>query len=198
MNLRQIQRADLPNSVRLWERPKHVAEISRSARGARGRWNEGYRMKHVSCPTALVNAPSDIVWQLLTDPAGWTDFFDIRITRIDPPGPAAVGQKIYGESGPRILRLGVTLEYTDIDAARRTIGLNIRLPLGITVREDLSCTAVSRAQCRVNYRCDFGIPAGWRGALARLILRRGSEDGPADSLARLARAAELRAAAAKR
>jgi hypothetical protein len=112
-------------------------------------------MKHLSCPTALVNAPIDIVWKLLTEPAGWTEFFDIRTTRIDPPDPAVVGQKIYGESGPRILRLRVTLEYTDIDVARRTIGLNVQLPLGIAVREDLSCIAVNNTQCRVNYRCDF-------------------------------------------
>jgi hypothetical protein len=30
------------------------------------------------------------------------------------------------------LRLGVTLEYTEIDAARRAIGLNVQLPLCIS------------------------------------------------------------------
>jgi hypothetical protein len=112
-------------------------------------------MPYISCPTGLVNAPIDVVWNLLTDPAGWTAFFDIRVTRIDPPGPAVVGQRIWGESGPRILRLVVTFEYTEIDAARRTLGLNIQLPLGITVRENLSCSAVGDIQCRVNYHCDF-------------------------------------------
>ena len=125
-------------------------------------------MSTISCPTALVKAPIEVVWKLLTEPAGWTQFFDIRVTRIDPPGPAIVGQRIYGESGPRFLRLIVTLEYTEIDAARRTIGLNVQLPLGVTVREDLSCTAVGDTQCRVrmsslledflgqffSYRCD--------------------------------------------
>jgi hypothetical protein len=91
-------------------------------------------MTNISCPTALVNAPIDVVWTLLTEPAGWTEFFDIRVTRTDPPGPAVVGQRIYGESGPRFLRLIVTLEYTEIDAERRTIGLNVQLPFGITVR----------------------------------------------------------------
>jgi hypothetical protein len=138
-----------------------------------------------------VNAPIDVVWKLLTEPAGWTEFFDIRITRIDPSGPAVVGQRIYGESGPRFLRLVVTLEYTEIDAARRTIGLNVQLPLGVTVREDLSCSAVGDTQCRVNYHCHFGLPTGWRGAIVRMVLRRELEVGPADSLLRLTRAAEF-------
>src|SRR5258708_33300300 len=92
-------------------------------------------MTNISCPTALVNAPIDVVWKLLTEPAGWTEFFDIRITRVDPPGPAVVGQRIHGESGPRFLRLVVTLEYTEIDAVRRRIGLNVRVRRGITVGE---------------------------------------------------------------
>jgi hypothetical protein len=143
-----------------------------------------------SCPTALVNAPIDVVRKALTEPARWTEFLDIRVTRIDPPGPAVVGQRISGESGPRFLRLIVALEYTEIDAARRTIGLNVQLPLGVTVREDLSCSAVSDTQCRVNYRCHFGFPTGWRGAIARVALRRELEVGPTDSLSRLRRAAE--------
>jgi hypothetical protein len=154
-------------------------------------------MPYISCPTGLVNAPIDVVWNLLTDPAGWTAFFDIRVTRIDPPGPAVVGQRIWGESGPRILRLVVTFEYTEIDAARRTLGLNIQLPLGITVRENLSCSAVGDIQCRVNYHCDFRLPTGWRGAIARMILWREFEVGPADSLSRLTRAAELQFSHAK-
>jgi hypothetical protein len=147
-------------------------------------------MTDVSCPTDLVNAPLAVVWALLTEPAGWANFFDIRITRIDPPGPAVVGQTIYAESGPRFLHLGMTLEYTDVDAARNAIGLNIRLPFGIAVREDLTCSFVTENQCRVNYRCDFGFPSGWRGAIARIILRREMVLGPLDSLSRLKRAAE--------
>jgi hypothetical protein len=44
---------------------------------------------------------------------------------------------------------------------------------------------------QVNYHCHFGPPTGWRGAIARMILRRELEVGPADSLLRLTRAAEL-------
>ncbi|HYL33048.1 MAG TPA: SRPBCC family protein [Stellaceae bacterium] len=144
----------------------------------------------MSCPTAGVNAPVELVWMLLTAPAGWGDFFDIRVTAIDPPGPAAVGQTVRGESGPRFLRLKVALQYAEIDAAHYRLGLRVRLPFGVTVREDLNCVPLERNRCHVAYRCDFGFPAGWRGAMARLMMRRKLASGPADSLSRLKRVAE--------
>jgi hypothetical protein len=143
------------------------------------------------CPTALVNAPIDIIWTLLTEPAGWAGFFDIRISHIVPSGAAGVGQKIYAESGPQFLHLRVTLEFTEVDVARRVIGLSVQLPLRISVLENLSCSVVNDTQCRVNYHCAFGFPMGWRGAVARILMRREIEIGPADSLSRLKRAAEL-------
>ncbi len=85
----------------------------------------------------------------------------------------------------------VTIDYTEIDQTRGKIGMIVKLPLGITVREDLSCSAVGYNQCRVNYRCDFDLPTGGRGAIVRLLLRRELNFGPADSLTRLKRAAEL-------
>ena len=56
-------------------------------------------MRYVSCPTAVINAPVDLVWALLIEPAAWGGVFDVRVGSIDPPGPAIVGQKISGETG---------------------------------------------------------------------------------------------------
>ena len=148
-------------------------------------------MGYVSCPKALVNAPADVVWRLLTEPAGWSKFFDIRVLRVERPGAAIVGQRIYGESGPKILHLGVTMEFTDVDPVRGNLGMMAKLPLGVTVREDLSCSSAGETQCRVSYKCNFSFPAGWRGAITRLLLRRELVVGPSDSLSRLNRAAEL-------
>jgi hypothetical protein len=72
----------------------------------------------------------------------------------------------------------------------RITGLNIKLPFGIAMREDMSCRAVNASESRVSYRCEFRMPAGWRGVFVRLLLRQQFDAGPADSLARLARAAE--------
>ena len=56
----------------------------------------------------------------------------------------------------------------------------------------LSCVPIGQDQCRVNYHCGFGLPAGWRGMVARLLMRRELNSGPVDSLSRLRRAAEER------
>ena len=149
-------------------------------------------MNHVSCPTSVIKAPVDIVWALLMHPEAWGEFYDIRVLAVDPAGPATVGQRIIAESGPRVFHFKLELRFTRIDALNREMGLSVRLPLGIRVEENLVCVPLGDDQCRVSYNCDFRFPQGWRGTLARLILRRELETGPADSLNRLRRAAEDR------
>ena len=145
-----------------------------------------------ACPTDVVDAPIDVVWALLTEPTGWGGFFDIRNVHVDPPGPARVGQRVQARSGPRWLRLKIGFSFTRVDPADHRLGIDVRLPLGVTVREDLSCAPLGDDRCRVSYRCDFGFPEGWRGALLRAVLGRQLIAGPADSLARLKAAAERR------
>ena len=147
---------------------------------------------HASCPSTVVSAPVEIVWLLLTDPARWEDFFDVRVTRVEPAGLAVIGQRFYGESGPRFLHIGLKFEYTEVNEAQHRLGLNVQLPFGITVREDLNCIPISNTRCRVNYHCNFGFAKGWRGAITRAIMRRNLDAGPVDSLSRLKRAAEQR------
>jgi len=149
-------------------------------------------MTYASCPTSIVNAPVEIVWSLLTRPEKWGDFYDVRVTSVEPVGPAMVGQTVFAESGPRLLHLALEFRFTRVDAANYELGLDVKFPLGITVREDLSCVPIGTDQCRVNYRCGFGFPAGWRGTVARLLMRRELNSGPVDSPSRLRRAAEER------
>jgi hypothetical protein len=79
-----------------------------------------------------------------------------------------------------------------IDPARHRLGLNVHLPFSIQVREDLECISLDNTRCRVNYHCDFRLPAGWRGVILRPVLRRELDRGPIYSLSRLKRAAERR------
>jgi len=147
-------------------------------------------MNYVSCPTGIVNAPVELVWTLLTHPEGWGDFYNVRITAADPAGPAIVGQTVYAEAGPQFLHLKLQFRFTQIDALNYKLGLDARFPFGVTVHEDLTCVPLGQKQCRVNYNCGFGFPAGWRGALMQYFMRRRLDAGPADSLARLQREAE--------
>jgi hypothetical protein len=106
-------------------------------------------MSYASCPTAVVNAPVEIVWALLADPAGWGHVFDVRIDDLDPPGPAVAGQKIMGETGPRLFHLKLAFQVIQIDAERHRLVMDIELPFGIAVREELTCTPLNVDDCRV-------------------------------------------------
>ena len=76
---------------------------------------------YAACPTEIVEAPIEVVWKLLTNFSGWGGFYDVRVNRVEPPGPAVVGQRMFGESGPRGLHLRVSFEFTRIDEPRRQL-----------------------------------------------------------------------------
>jgi hypothetical protein len=99
-------------------------------------------------------------------------------------------------SRSRLLHLAVEFRFT-IDAANYELGLDVKCPFYITVREDLRYVP-GRDRCRVNYHCDFGLPAAWRDIVARFLMRREVKSGPVDSLSRLRRAAEKRYGASTR
>ena len=149
-------------------------------------------MPYVSCPTAVINTRVDVVWALLMKPAAWGGVFDMRVGSIDPPGPAIVGQGISGETGLRILHLKLTFRMIEINLDYHRLRLDVNLPFGITVHEDLSCTPLDDACCRADYHCNFDFQRGWRGPLMGVLMNQRLDAGPGDSLSLLKRAAERR------
>ena len=146
-------------------------------------------MPYVSCPSAVVETPVSVVWGLLLEPTRWGNVFDLRVLSVDPPGPAVAGQEVRGETG-RNLHLKLTFRMKEIDSEHHRLRMDVNLPFGLAVREDLRCTPLDATHCQVDYRCDFGFPRGWRGILLRLLLNPNLDSGPEDSLSRLKRAAE--------
>ena len=108
-------------------------------------------MTHTSCPTAIVTAPIECVWSLLTNPAGWGAFFDLRVTAVIPPGPAAVGQILKADTGPRFFPFKLRFEIVDIDATLHDLRIDGTLPLGLRIREVMQCRPLDTASCRVTY-----------------------------------------------
>jgi hypothetical protein len=127
------------------------------------------------------------------EPAGWGSVFDVRIGRIDPLGPATAGQTISGETGPQFAHLKLNFQMIEIDPDRDRLRLDVKLPFGITVHEDLNCIPRGVDGCRVDYRCSFAFPRGWRGPLAKVLLYGNFDSGAKDSLSRLKVAAERNA-----
>ncbi len=147
-------------------------------------------MPYVSCPSAVVDTPVNVVWGLLLEPTGWGNVFDLRVLSVDPPGPAVAGQEVRGETGLKTLGLELTFRMIEIDPEHHRLRMDVHLPFGLAVREDLRCTPLDATHCQVDYRCDFGFPRGWRGTLLRLLLNQNLASGPEDSLSRLKRVAE--------
>jgi hypothetical protein len=147
-------------------------------------------MAFAVCPTDVVKAPIEVVWALLTTPAGWGSFFDAEVLSVEPPGSAVPGQRVTVASGRWPARFRLLFEFMEVVAARGSLRLEIKLPFGIINHEKLVCTRVGPAACRVAYGCNFDFPPGLEGFFLRALLSRSFAAGPADSLARLKLASE--------
>jgi hypothetical protein len=152
---------------------------------------------HLACPTALVDAPVDVVWNLLADTAGWGRFYDLKILSVEPPGPVSTGQRLIGAPGTGLIPFRITFDFTHVDPSQHRLGFDGIFPFGIRVREDMTCARLDDTHCRINYNCDFTLPPGLRGQLLWAAFGRGFETGPAESLSRLKGEAESRFVASK-
>jgi uncharacterized protein YndB with AHSA1/START domain len=94
------------------------------------------------CPTAVVAAPVESVWELLADPASYDVWWDARTVRIAPEGMAAPGQVVYATTSGFGKTWDVTLRVAAVDPARHQLHLRIALPLGV---------ALDATSCRVAF-----------------------------------------------
>jgi ligand-binding SRPBCC domain-containing protein len=105
-----------------------------------------------TCPIAVVHAPAERVWNLLSEPANYDQWWEAQTGAITPPGSAQPGQRI--EAGTTALGrqwnvIHITVEH--IDHARRVIDLTTRLPFGITVHNHITCVLLDPTTCRVSF-----------------------------------------------
>jgi hypothetical protein len=135
-------------------------------------------MSYASCPTVVVNAPVEIVSALLADPVGWGYVFDVRINHVDPQGPAVAGQKIVGETGPRLFHLKLAFWVIEADAE------HYRLVMDKNSHLALWFAKISSAHLSMPI-----IVAST--TLTRVLMSREVNTGPVDSLSRLKHAAGL-------
>ncbi len=102
------------------------------------------------CPIARVNAPSDVVWQLLSSPAEYAAWTDAELLRAEPSGAVVEGQKIFfrtralGRWWPLMMEVGAV-------EPSRGLDLRIELPLGIINSEHIRVVPLSRRETRVSF-----------------------------------------------
>src|SRR6516162_5816658 len=94
------------------------------------------------CPGDRVQAPVEVVWELLMHPAKYGQFLDLTVERIEPDGPAAPGQKFVGWTRELCRRWRIDGEIVEVDPGRHQILFRMALPFGIVGDNRLVCTPI--------------------------------------------------------
>jgi ligand-binding SRPBCC domain-containing protein len=103
------------------------------------------------CPIANVDAPLERVWNFLSEPANYALWWDADTRSILPAGPAHLGQKITATSSGFGKQWEVNILVEGVDEKKHQIHLKTMLPLGITVFNHITCTAINNASTQVTF-----------------------------------------------
>ncbi len=103
------------------------------------------------CPAAVVAAPVESVWELLSEPTLYDEWWDARTERIVPDGKASPGQVLFAKTSALGRTWDVTLRVEMVNPEQHQIQLLVTLPLGIVNHETITCAALDTASCRVQF-----------------------------------------------
>ena len=103
------------------------------------------------CPTAVVAAPVERVWELITEPARRDEWWDAHTVRVMPEGSAAAGQVVYLKSPTLGRQVDGTLRIEKVDPVKHQILWHLAGPLGIVVHQTTTCSALEAGSCYVQY-----------------------------------------------
>ena len=101
------------------------------------------------CPSDQVQAPVEVIWDLLMDPAGYGGFWQMTIDRVEPPGPATVGQRLYAWTLCR--RLRIDGEILEVDAERHAIRFHSTMPFGLIGDNRIACSPIDARTSLLRY-----------------------------------------------
>jgi len=98
-----------------------------------------------TCPTDVVHASPERVWELLTNPArfGW---LGVKVIAAPPRNLAAGDRLVFGPAP------GLRLSWQVLSVEpRRMLELDVKVPLGISNHEIVVVSPLSRDSCRVTF-----------------------------------------------
>jgi hypothetical protein len=103
------------------------------------------------CPTAVVAAPVEVVWENLVQWERYADWADVQVARREPEGPATVGQTITftGKALGRTWRFLFKVE--EINHESHQLGLHVFFPFGLQEKPHIVCAPIDATTCRVQY-----------------------------------------------
>jgi len=103
------------------------------------------------CPSALVEAPVERVWQLLASPKAFDTWVNLTLVSADPEGPTRAGQRLVF-AGPTFARwLRVTIDVLEVDAERWRLHLLVHVPLGLVNDETITMSEAGEGRTLVRF-----------------------------------------------
>jgi uncharacterized protein YndB with AHSA1/START domain len=103
------------------------------------------------CPADTGCAPVERVWELLMQPAGYGRFWDMTVERVEPEGPAAVGQNLVGWSRAMGWRWRIDGEIQEVDAEQHQIVFRTALPFRVVGSNRIIRTPIDRHSCMLRF-----------------------------------------------
>ena len=100
-----------------------------------------------SCPTAIVRAPADTVWRLLTTPRGMQRWTGVRVLQ-GPDRPLAADDQLV--LGGLFGSMRMIIRVVEVEPPRR-LALDTRFPFGIVSHEVMVISPISNSECRTTY-----------------------------------------------
>ncbi len=107
------------------------------------------------CPSAVVSAPGEVVWENLVQWERYSEWFstNLQVKRLEPEGPATPGQtnNFGGKALGRIWRFIFKVE--EVNPERHRLGLHafFPFPFNFQMKPHIACYPIDAANCRVQY-----------------------------------------------
>jgi hypothetical protein len=103
------------------------------------------------CPSAVVAAPVESVWELLVDPTLYDTWWDARTDRIVPMARAVPGQVLYAKATGLGRTWDVTLTVNAVNPEKHQIQMRVTLPLGMINDTTLTCSPLDASSSRLQF-----------------------------------------------
>lgn len=108
-------------------------------------------MAFTVCPAAVVAAPVESVWELLSEPKLYDEWWDARTERIEPDGKATPGQVVYATTSAFGRTWDVTLKVEAVHPEQHQVELRVALPLGVVNHATVTAAPIDAISSRVQF-----------------------------------------------
>ncbi len=103
------------------------------------------------CPADVVAAPVESVWELVSDPTLYDEWWDAHIERITPGGNASPGQVMHAKTSQFGRQWDLTIRVVNVNPERHQIQLHVNLPLDTINDATITITPIDTASCRLQF-----------------------------------------------